>query len=168
MNINTLPPDATLDVLRSTLSSSDVVLDAIFGFSFKGVVRAPFDEALRLISSSKKPTVSVDIPSGWDVEKGNEEGIGIVPDVLISLTAPKEGVRSFKGRHFLGGRFIPRFAINNDLFPGRDFETGVDRWRKGSNSTCPSILDLSRLWSFRVKSTNLSGCNITFYMADYS
>lgn len=29
------------------------------------------------------------------------------PEVLISLTAPKEGVRAYKGRHWLGGRFVP-------------------------------------------------------------
>jgi NAD(P)H-hydrate epimerase len=118
MNIKSLPPDTTLNVLRSTISSSDVILDAIFGFSFKGPVRAPFDDVLPLISSSKKPIVSVDIPSGWDVEKGNEEGMGIVPDVLVSLTAPKEGVRSFKGRHFLGGRFVPKLAPNYYLSSG--------------------------------------------------
>lgn len=118
MKIKSLPPDATLDSLRSTLSSSDVILDAIFGFSFKGPVRAPFDEALPLISSSKKPIVSVDIPSGWDVEKGNDDGVGIVPDVLVSLTAPKEGVRFFRGRHFLGGRFVPKLALNFYLSPG--------------------------------------------------
>ncbi|KAH0831973.1 YjeF N-terminal domain-containing protein [Lanmaoa asiatica] len=123
MRIKSLPPDATLDVLRPILSSSDVILDAIFGFSFKGPVRAPFDEVLPLISSSEKPIISIDIPSGWDVEKGNEEGAGIVPDVLVSLTAPKEGVRSFKGRHFLGGRFVPKameefFQLNLPEYPG--------------------------------------------------
>lgn len=108
MKIESLPYNASMDTLRSTLSSSDVILDAIFGFSFKGPVRAPFNEVLPFLSSARKPIVSVDIPSGWDVEKGNEEGMGIVPDVLVSLTAPKEGVRSFKGRHFLGGRFVPK------------------------------------------------------------
>lgn len=123
MNIRSLPPDAPLDMLRSTLSSSDVILDAIFGFSFKAPVRAPFDEVLPLISSSKKPIVSVDIPSGWDVEKGNEGGVGIVPDVLVSLTAPKEGVRTFEGRHFLGGRFIPKLALSHCLSSRRDSDT---------------------------------------------
>lgn len=33
------------------------------------------------------------------------------PDVLVSLTAPKLGVKAFKGRHFLGGRFVPRWVI---------------------------------------------------------
>ncbi|KAH7885411.1 YjeF N-terminal domain-like protein [Phlebopus sp. FC_14] len=125
MKIRTMQPDTSMDSLRSTVSSSDVVLDAIFGFSFKGPVRAPFDAVLPLIASSGKPMVSVDIPSGWDVERGNELGVGLVPDVLVSLTAPKEGVRSFSGRHFLGGRFVPKsleekFALNLPEYPSFD------------------------------------------------
>lgn len=108
MDITTLEPSLSVDSLRDTLSSSDVILDAIFGFSFKGPVRAPFGVALRLLSESKLPIVSVDIPSGWDVELGNVEGVGLDSDVLVSLTAPKEGVKAFKGRHFLGGRFVPK------------------------------------------------------------
>lgn len=108
MEIRTLEPSNSVDSLRDAISSSDVILDAIFGFSFKGPVRAPFDSALPLLSSSKLPIVSVDIPSGWDVEQGNAEGVGLEPDVLVSLTAPKEGVRTYRGRHFLGGRFVPK------------------------------------------------------------
>lgn len=110
MKITTLQPSNDTDTLRAALSSSDVILDAIFGFSFKGPIRAPFDAALPFIISSGLPIVSVDIPSGWDVENGNKEGIGLNPDVLISLTAPKEGVKLFTGRHFLGGRFVPKYV----------------------------------------------------------
>ena len=108
MKIPIIPPSNEADTLRDALSSSDVILDAIFGFSFKPPVRSPFDSALPLITASKLPIVSVDIPSGWDVEKGNDAGVGLEPDVLISLTAPKEGARKFKGRHFLGGRFVTK------------------------------------------------------------
>ena len=108
MKIPIIAPSTETAPLREALARSDVVLDAIFGFSFKPPVRAPFDSALPLITESKLPVVSVDIPSGWDVEKGNEAGVGLEPDVLISLTAPKEGARSFRGRHFLGGRFVTK------------------------------------------------------------
>ena len=122
MNIPTLPtspsdsdPKLAETTLSTALAGSDVVLDAIFGFSFKPPVRAPFDVALPLISRAGLPIVSVDIPSGWDVERGDagagagDEGrIVLYPDVLVSLTAPKEGVRKFAGRHFLGGRFVPK------------------------------------------------------------
>jgi len=51
---------------------------------------------------------SIDIPSGWDVEQGDIHNIGIMPEVLISLTAPKKCAILFKGReHWLGGRFVP-------------------------------------------------------------
>ena len=121
MSIPTLPPDLPTDC--DLAKSYDLILDAVFGFSFKPPVRAPFDTLLPLLSRSQLPIVSVDIPSGWDVEKGpvewtkspveeeKPEKLGVTylqPDVLISLTAPKEGVRGFKGRHFLGGRFINR------------------------------------------------------------
>ena len=110
MKIPTIAPSSDVEPLKQALTSSDVVLDAIFGFSFKPPIRAPFDAALPLISQSKLPIVSVDIPSGWDVEDGNAEGVGLNPDVLLSLTAPKQGARLFQGRHFLGGRFVPRWV----------------------------------------------------------
>jgi NAD(P)H-hydrate epimerase len=108
MNMQIPNIESTPDALRDALGKHDVILDAIFGFSFKPPVRAPFDNALPLLSESNLPIVSVDIPSGWDVERGNAEGVGLEPDVLVSLTAPKEGARMFKGRHFLGGRFVPK------------------------------------------------------------
>jgi NAD(P)H-hydrate epimerase len=123
MRIPTLPasdsdPKLAENTLLTALAASDVVLDAIFGFSFKPPVRAPFDVALPLTTRSGLPIVSVDIPSGWDVERGDEAasdadagGLGVpvlYPDVLVSLTAPKEGVWKITGRHFLGGRFVPK------------------------------------------------------------
>lgn len=144
MNITTLEPSQSVDSLRDALSSSDVILDAIFGFSFKGPVRAPFDAALPLLSESKLPIVSVDIPSGWDVEQGNAEGVGLDSDVLVSLTAPKEGVKAFKGRHFLGGRFVPKYAmIVLHLHPLLNFDLS-DRWRRNSILICLNILALIR------------------------
>ena len=121
MSIPTLPTSDTIPTLSKALSSTDVILDAIFGFSFHPPVRAPFDAVLPLLAKSGLPIVSVDIPSGWDVEKGKitvdvAEGggkpfEGLDPDVLISLTAPKLGVKNFKGRHFLGGRFVSKYVI---------------------------------------------------------
>ena len=108
MRIPTLPPTQDTDSLAAALAASDVVLDAIFGFSFQPPVRAPFDAALPLIARAGCPIVSVDVPSGWNVDEGKADARALDPDVLVSLTAPKEGVRKFTGRHFLGGRFVPR------------------------------------------------------------
>lgn len=90
----------------------DAIVDSIFGFSFKGAPREPFKTALEKMQEVQKkdsefPIISVDVPSGWNVDEGDVAKTGFVPSVLISLTAPKESARSFSGRHFVGGRFLP-------------------------------------------------------------
>jgi len=102
-----------------------VIVDAIFGFSFSGEVRAPFDTVLAALRESPIPVVAVDIPSGWDVEKGDVHGKGVRPTVLVSLTAPKQGASSFSGAHYVGGRFVaPKFAEKCNItlppYPGAD------------------------------------------------
>lgn len=109
------------------LGKTDLVMDAVFGFSFEGEPRPPFDVVIEALKKTEKPIVSVDIPSAWNVERGDPEGKYFIPrerakttsfmchlmltrvsaEVLISLTAPKAGVKAFKGKHYLGGRFVP-------------------------------------------------------------
>ncbi len=42
----------------------NLVVDAIFGFSFKGAVREPFGDILSQLKKITVPIASVDIPSG--------------------------------------------------------------------------------------------------------
>lgn len=113
--------------LKEHLESSDHIIDAIFGFSFKPPIREPFPAVIELLKNTKIPVTSVDIPSSWDVDNGpgNEESNVFHPDVLVSLTAPKPAAQFFKGRHFVGGRFISQefakqynFEVPN--YPGTD------------------------------------------------
>merc|ERR1712094_25407 len=61
-----------VDEALSSLPSWDVVLDAMFGFSFRGEPRPPFKEIIGEVANCGKPIVSVDIPSGWQVEPDPE------------------------------------------------------------------------------------------------
>lgn len=88
------------------------VVDAIFGFSFRGEPREPFATILKQLQQERAAnqdllTISVDVPSGWNVDEGDTAKTGFVPDVLISLTTPKHCSKGFPGRHFVGGRFLP-------------------------------------------------------------
>ncbi|KAK3827383.1 MAG: YjeF N-terminal domain-containing protein [Linnemannia gamsii] len=115
-----------VDSPESGLRDSDLIVDAIFGFSFSGEVRQPFVSAIQALKDTNIPIVSVDIPSAWDVEKGNIRGEGFQPSMLVSLTAPKEGAKDFSGKcHYLGGRFISRkmeekWGLHLPHFPGTD------------------------------------------------
>nr|CAD7438871.1 unnamed protein product [Timema bartmani] len=53
-----------------------LIVDALFGFSFKPPVRPEFADVIGALLETKVPIASVDIPSGWDVEKGPpDEGL---------------------------------------------------------------------------------------------
>ncbi|KAI4459721.1 nad(p)h-hydrate epimerase [Holotrichia oblita] len=99
--IDQLPNEAEYD-------KYGLIVDALFGFSFKPPVRSNFIPVMDFMKRSKIPVISIDIPSGWDVEKGEPEEGGIKPEMLISLTAPKLCAKQFTGKyHYLGGRFVP-------------------------------------------------------------
>lgn len=51
----------------------DLVVDAIFGFSFKGEVREPFRSILSILDGLTVPIASIDIPSG--AGQGPEGGV---------------------------------------------------------------------------------------------
>ncbi|PKI84465.1 hypothetical protein MVES_001439 [Malassezia vespertilionis] len=113
---------------EALVGDTDLVLDAVFGFSFHGTPRAPFLAALEAMVCAQKnvPIVSVDIPSSWNVDTGrgaSEIAKSFCPDMLVSLTAPKLGVRTFTGKHWLGGRFlypsiVEKYALSMPLYPG--------------------------------------------------
>ena len=117
-----------LDEMPTDIDSYDAIVDAIFGFSFQGEPREPFASILHQLidvqqqqqqqrqqqsdqsdDQIKKDVqiISVDVPSGWNVDEGDMAGLGFVPDILISLTAPKLCSKQFTGRHYIGGRFLP-------------------------------------------------------------
>lgn len=116
---------AFVDALPSDISRSfSLVVDALFGFSFKGPPRPEFAVILEKLKQAGVPICSVDVPSGWDVEKGCEDGLQ--PELLISLTAPKKCASLFRGKHHvLGGRFVPeslqeKYGLNLPEYPGTE------------------------------------------------
>lgn len=54
----------------------ELVVDAIFGFSFKGDVREPFRGILGVLNGLTVPIASIDIPSGAGSKEVGEGGIG--------------------------------------------------------------------------------------------
>ncbi|XP_034105228.1 NAD(P)H-hydrate epimerase isoform X1 [Drosophila albomicans] len=112
--------------LETAGDSYDLIVDALFGFSFKPPVRPDFVPVVELLQQTKLPIASIDIPSGWDVEQGKLNDCDLEPTLLISLTAPKLCAKHFKGKHhYLGGRFVPpslqqKYELNLPDYPGNE------------------------------------------------
>ncbi|KAJ8362474.1 hypothetical protein AAFF_G00373780 [Aldrovandia affinis] len=104
----------------------NLVVDAIAGPETPGpaALTEPYGAILLTLKQVKIPIVSLDEPSGWEEEEG-DPAHGIVPDVLVSLTAPKRCAAGFRGKHFLAGRFLPfdiqrKYELNPPEYPGTD------------------------------------------------
>ncbi|KAM5191576.1 yjeF N-terminal domain-containing protein 3 [Mantella aurantiaca] len=104
----------------------NLVVDAVLGVEANSEEgKEPWATILGTMKQIKIPIISLDIPSGWDVEAGNTEGIN--PEVLISLSAPKRCAIQFSGKHhFVAGRFLPydiqkKFELNLPKYSGTDF-----------------------------------------------
>ncbi|CAG4936838.1 unnamed protein product [Colias eurytheme] len=120
--VDSLPPPNELK------NQYKVLVDALFGFSFKPPVREALKPALDALTDSGLPVCSVDIPSGWDVEKGPDSNHALKPALLISLSAPKlcakkEFIQDAK--HYLGGRFLPpgilqKYNLTLPPYPSQD------------------------------------------------
>lgn len=80
--------DSAEAAFEEELQKTDLVMDAIFGFSFEGEPRPPFDKVITALKQTKKPIVSVDIPSAWNVEKGDPEGKYFTPGGYLLNEAP--------------------------------------------------------------------------------
>lgn len=121
------------------LGKSDVVVDAIFGFSFSGEVREPFLGVIEALAKTHKEVLAVDAPSSWNIEEGPPEGgpgKGYMPAALVSLTAPKPLVKWFDGRHFVGGRFVgrevaERYGFDVPVYKGGEQVVEVDNSKVG-------------------------------------
>ncbi|KAH3684565.1 hypothetical protein WICPIJ_004455 [Wickerhamomyces pijperi] len=114
----------------SQLSTFQLIIDGIFGFSFQtGEIREPFKSIIDQINQSPNtPLLSIDIPSGWDVDHGYVPGAIREPQVLVSLTAPKPVVNHLnlnKVQHYVGGRFIGTEFANKfgiDVFEYKGYD----------------------------------------------
>lgn len=117
--VNLLNAQPSLD----ELNGYDLVVDALFGFSYKPPPRKEYESILECLKNTKTPICSIDIPSGWNVETGPSSD-NFHPEFLISLTAPKLCAKFFTGKyHYLGGRFVPpslqtKYDLKLPQYPG--------------------------------------------------
>ena len=87
---------------RINFYSYGLLIDAIFGIGLKGKVEGIFKAAIQGMNSSKRIIVSVDIPSGLDVNKGRVLGVAVKANYTLSLIAIKRGILINQGPQFSG------------------------------------------------------------------
>lgn len=121
-----------LDRLAGALGRADLVVDALFGTGFQGLPREPLAALITTVNESRKPVLSIDLPSGMEADTGAVHGACIRADITVTLGLPKLGLyldpgAGHTGEILLGDISFPPDLLNWEAVPGSPRYELIDR-----------------------------------------
>ena len=92
-----------------------ILIDALLGTGFTGIVREPFASAIDLFNSTSGAKVAVDLPSGMDGDTGEGEKV-CQADLIICFHDLKKGLEKFKDKTVIVDIGIPDGDVKIEKF----------------------------------------------------
>jgi hydroxyethylthiazole kinase-like uncharacterized protein yjeF len=102
-------------LLNKELSESDLIIDALLGIGLKSKVRQPLYSLIQLINSTKKPVLSLDIPSGLNATSGKVCGIAVKAKRTITFGLVKKGLLKPQAADYIGKLAIGDISLPHQL-----------------------------------------------------
>ncbi|MBC7247080.1 MAG: NAD(P)H-hydrate dehydratase [Actinobacteria bacterium] len=99
------------EALAEGLRGADLVIDALFGFGFRGSAKGEFAAAIEAVNACPAPVLSVDIPSGVDAATGEVRGPAVQAQRTVTLAWPKAGLFLYPGAERVGEMVVADIGI---------------------------------------------------------
>ncbi len=100
--IYTVTGNEDFNAARLFLVKTDLIVDAIFGTGFKGSVKGHIAKIVESINASRKPVISVDVPSGVEADTGRVNGPCVRASTTVTFGLPKVGLLLEPGASYSG------------------------------------------------------------------
>ncbi|VAX09342.1 NAD(P)H-hydrate epimerase / ADP-dependent (S)-NAD(P)H-hydrate dehydratase [hydrothermal vent metagenome] len=97
-------------------SSTDVIVDGIFGTGLEREVAGEWQQAIAAINRFPAPVLALDIPSGLHSDTGRILGAAIEADATISFIGLKQGVFTGSGPDCCGRIWFDNLAVPNSIY----------------------------------------------------
>ena len=127
--IDTLMAMGMKPIVGPPAGGGDVILDALVGYSLDGPLRGRAADLAGWVGEESAPVLSLDVPSGVDVDTGQTLGAAVAAEATLTLALPKVGIvgSSHAGVLFVGDISVPpavyrRFGLE---VPAELFEAGA-------------------------------------------
>ncbi len=88
--------------LKQALKNHPLVIEALFGFGFRGKAEGVFSEVIEALNQSGAPVYSADVPSGVEAGSGKVNGPACRAKVTVTFSLPKVGLYVFPGSDYAG------------------------------------------------------------------
>lgn len=130
-NYNLLPENVQQIVIsdvsdcKTFFEQSDLIVDAILGTGVKGEVKGLFGEVISEIVDSKKPVVSIDIPSGLSGDGEYPSGPIVKANQTVTIGLPKLGMVISSGLDYVGEMSIAKISFPEDLLSSEKLKNNL-------------------------------------------
>ncbi|HKM33784.1 MAG TPA: NAD(P)H-hydrate dehydratase [Lachnospiraceae bacterium] len=94
----------------------DVIIDAFFGIGLKRELVGKHKDVINEINTLSGVKISIDIPSGINVDSGQSMGTAVKADVTITLAFRKRGLYLYPGSDFAGNIELVDIGISTRSF----------------------------------------------------
>lgn len=103
------------NVSQADLQNVDLIVDALLGTGAKGAPSGVLATIISRINETGKPVVSIDIPSGVNVDNGQISGVVVKASVTVTFGLPKPGLLIFPGAEMCGKLVIVPIGFPKQL-----------------------------------------------------
>jgi len=101
-----------------TLPAHDVLVDALIGYGLRGAPRGTTRYVIVAANESTARTISLDAPSGVDVNTGEAPGEAIRAHATLTLALPKTGLLEPGARSFVGELYVADIGVPPSVYAG--------------------------------------------------
>lgn len=100
------------DVIRN----SNLILDCLLGYSLKGDPKGNIAKLIKIANESKKNILSLDAPSGLNLDNGRAYDPCIMADSTMTLALPKKGFLNVKARKYFGNLYLADISVPKTVY----------------------------------------------------
>ncbi|GAB6138782.1 NAD(P)H-hydrate dehydratase [Halanaerobaculum tunisiense] len=110
-SVKEVTSEAEITVLKSRLSRTDIVVDALLGTGIKGNLRGLFPQLIQLINQVATKVVAVDIPSGVEAATGKVKDVAIQAARTVTFGLAKLGLVLYPGANYTGNLEVVEIGL---------------------------------------------------------
>ncbi len=103
---------------ETELPESDLVVDALIGYSLKGAPSGVAASLIRRANSQTVPVLSLDVPSGVETTVGTVHDPFVRATATMTLALPKEGLQAAEAREAVGELYLADISVPPSLYAG--------------------------------------------------
>ena|GEM_PF-113213 len=115
-----------IEFLYEELKTCDVVIDGLFGVGINRPITSPFKETIVQINLSRKPCLSIDIPSGVNADNGLIQGEAVKATHTMIVGAYKPGNLLGDALDTHGALTLAPIGLKNDKVNSKQFQSLED------------------------------------------